>query len=89
MSPKSPTLARAGAVAVDLPAESATRTDLGMRMGSGEWVDLEPLPLTLEAVAGETVARLSGTPVAAMATARVMSAAQAFLELPERSRGGG
>lgn len=88
MSSKSPASARAD-TAVDLPAESATRTDLGMRMGSGEWVDLEPLPLTLEAVAGETVARLSGTPVAAMATARVMRAAQAFFELPERSRVGG
>lgn len=88
MSSKSPASARADAT-VDLPAESATRTDLGMRMGSGEWVDLEPLPLTLEAVAGETVARLSGTPVAAMATARVMRAAQAFFELPERSRVGG
>lgn len=89
MSSKPSAHARAGAVAVDPPAESATRTDLGLRMGSGEWVDLEPLPLTLEAVAGETVARLSGTPVAAMATARVMRAAQAFFELPERSRVGG
>lgn len=88
MSPRPSAQTRPG-TAVDMPVESATRTDLGMRMGSGEWVDLEPLALTLESFAGETVARLSGTPVAAMATARVMRAAQAFFELPERSRVGG
>ena len=58
---------------------------LGMRMADGSWVGLQPLPLQLEAVAGTTVARLSGTPVAEMATARVMRAAQAFFELPSRA----
>ncbi|MBW8850466.1 MAG: S8 family serine peptidase [Xanthomonadales bacterium] len=56
-----------------------------MRMADGSWVGLQPLPLQLEAVAGTTVARLSGTPVAEMATARVMRAAQAFFELPSRA----
>jgi len=58
---------------------------LGMRMADGSWVGLQPLPLQLEAVAGTTVARLAGTPVAEMATARVMRAAQAFFELPSRA----
>lgn len=58
---------------------------LGLRMADGSWVDLQPLPLSLEAIAGTTVARLSGTPVAEMATARVMRAAQAFFELPGKA----
>lgn len=69
-----------GSIAV----ETATRSDMGMRMSSGEWIQLDPLPLSLEAIAGETIARLSGTPTAAMATARVMRAAQTFFEVPRR-----
>lgn len=68
-----------GALAVPVPEK------LGLRMADGSWVDLQPLPLSLEAVAGATVARLSGTPVAEMATARVMRAAQAFFELPSKA----
>lgn len=68
-----------GALAVPVPEK------LGLRMADGSWVDLQPLPLSLEAVAGTTVARLSGTPVAEMATARVMRAAQAFFELPSKA----
>jgi Subtilase family len=64
--------------------ETAIRSDMGMRMSSGEWIQLDRLPLSLEAVAGETIARLSGTPTAAMATARVMRAAQTFFEVPSR-----
>jgi subtilisin family serine protease len=64
--------------------ETATRSDIGLRMANGEWIDLDRLPLSLEAVAGETIARLSGTPVAAMATGRVMRAAQTFFEVPSR-----
>ena len=75
-----PTAPVAGPVAV----ETATRSDVGLRMSSGEWVQLDPLPLSLEAVAGETIAQLSGTPTAAMATARVMRAAQTFFEVPRR-----
>lgn len=67
-----------------IAVETATRSDMGMRMSSGEWIQLDPLPLSLEAVAGETIARLSGTPTAAMATARVMRAAQTFFEVPRR-----
>ena len=67
-----------GALAVPVPEK------LGLRMADGSWVDLQPLPLSLEAVAGTTGARLSGTPVAEMATARVMRAAQAFFELPTK-----
>lgn len=65
--------------------ETAPRSDLGMRMADGAWVDLQALPLTLEAIDGTTVAQLSGTPTAAMATARVMRAAQAFFELPSHA----
>ena len=68
-----------GALAVPVPEK------LGLRMADGSWVGLQPLPLSLEAVAGTTVARLSGTPVAEMATARVMRAAQAFFELPSKA----
>ncbi len=64
--------------------ETATRSDVGMRMASGEWVELDRLPLSLEAVQGETIAHLSGTPTAAMATGRVMRAAQTFFEVPSR-----
>lgn len=64
--------------------ETATRSDVGIRMASGEWIDLDRLPLSLEAVEGETIARLSGTPAAAMATGRVMRAAQTFFEVPCR-----
>jgi subtilisin family serine protease len=67
-----------------LIVETATRSDVGMRMASGEWIELDRLPLSLEAVEGETVARLSGTAVAAMATGRVMRAAQTFFEVPSR-----
>jgi subtilisin family serine protease len=67
-----------------IAVETATRSDMGMRMSNGEWIQLDPLPLSLEAVAGETIARLSGTPTAAMATARVMRAAQTFFEVPRR-----
>ena len=67
-----------------IAVETATRSDMGMRMSSGEWIQLDPLPLSLEAIAGETIARLSGTPTAAMATARVMRAAQTFFEVPRR-----
>ena len=66
-------------------AETATRSDVGVRMANGEWIDLDPMPLTLEAVAGQTVARLSGSPGAAMVTGRVMRAAQAFFEVPSKS----
>ncbi len=65
-----------------LIVETATRSDIGIRMATGEWVDLTRLPLSLEALQGETVARLSGTPVAAMATGRIMRAAQTFFEVP-------
>jgi hypothetical protein len=64
--------------------ETATRSDVGLRMANGEWIDLDRLPLSLEAVDGETVAHLSGTAVAAMATGRVMRAAQTFFEVPSR-----
>lgn len=67
-----------------IAVETATRSDVGIRMASGEWIDLDRLPLSLEAVSGETVARLSGTAVAAMATGRVMRAAQTFFEVPSR-----
>lgn len=80
MHPFSSDPAAPGPIAV----ETATRSDMGMRMASGEWIDLDPLPLRLESIAGETIARLSGTPLAAMATGRVMRAAQAFFELPAR-----
>jgi len=66
-------------VAVPVPEK------LGLRMADGSWVGLQPLPLSLEAVAGTTVARLSGTPIAEMATARVMRAAQTFFELPSKA----
>jgi subtilisin family serine protease len=66
-------------------AEVATRSDVGLRMANGEWIDLDPMPLTLEAVSGQTIARLSGTPGAAMVTGRVMRAAQAFFEVPSKS----
>lgn len=69
----------------EIAVEVATRSDIGMRMASGEWIDLDPLPLSLEAIQGETVARLSGTPVAAMTTGRMMRAAQTFFEVPIRS----
>jgi subtilisin family serine protease len=62
--------------------ETATRSDVGLRMANGEWIELDRLPLSLEAVDGETIARLSGTAVAAMATGRVMRAAQTFFEVP-------
>ena len=64
--------------------ETAIRSDVGMRMASGEWIELDRLPLSFEAVDGETVARLSGTAVAAMVTGRVMRAAQTFFEVPSR-----
>lgn len=67
-----------------LIVETATRSDVGMRMASGEWIELDRLPLSLEAIGGETIARLSGTAVAAMATGRVMRAAQTFFEVPSR-----
>ena len=67
-----------------LIVETATRSDVGLRMANGEWIDLDRLPLSLEAVDGETVARLSGTAVAAMTTGRVMRAAQTFFEVPSR-----
>lgn len=66
-------------------AEVATRSDVGLRMANGEWIDLDPMPLTLEAVSGQTIARLSGSPGAAMVTSRVMRAAQAFFEVPSKS----
>lgn len=66
-------------------AEVAIRSDVGLRMANGEWIDLDPMPLTLEAVSGQTIARLSGTPGAAMVTGRVMRAAQAFFEVPSKS----
>ncbi len=66
-------------------AEVATRSDVGVRMANGEWIDLDPMPLTLEAVSGQTIARLSGSPGAAMVTGRVMRAAQAFFEVPSKS----
>ena len=66
-------------------AEVATRSDVGVRMANGEWIDLDPMPLTLEAVSGQTIARLSGAPDAAMVTGRVMRAAQAFFEVPSKS----
>ncbi len=69
-----------------ITVETATRSDIGMRMASGEWIELDRLPLSFEAVGGETIAHLSGTPLAAMATGRVMRAAQTFFEVP--SRGG-
>lgn len=78
VSPIAPPDAPIG-VAVPVPEK------LGLRMADGSWVGLQPLPLSLEAVAGTTVARLSGTPVAEMATARVMRAAQAFFELPSKA----
>lgn len=62
--------------------ETAIRSDIGLRMANGEWIELDRLPLSLEAVEGETIARLSGTPTAAMATGRVMRAAQTFFEVP-------
>lgn len=65
-----------------LIVETATRSDIGMRMATGEWVDLTRLPLSLEALQGETVARLSGNPAAAMVTGRIMRAAQTFFEVP-------
>lgn len=73
------------AVAAPATVEIAPLADLGMRMADGDWVGLESLPLTLEAIDGTTVAQLSGTPTAAMATARVMRAAQAFFELPSHA----
>ena len=73
------------AVAAPATVEIAALADLGMRMADGGWVGLESLPLTLEAIDGTTVAQLSGTPTAAMATARVMRAAQAFFELPSHA----
>ncbi len=78
VSPIAPPDAPVG-VAVPVPER------LGLHMADGSWVGLQPLPLSLEAVAGITVARLSGTPVAEMATARVMRAAQAFFELPSKA----
>lgn len=66
-------------------AEVATRSDVGVRMANGEWIDLDPMPLTLEAVSGQTIARLSGPPDATMVTGRVMRAAQAFFEVPSKS----
>jgi hypothetical protein len=67
-----------------LTVEAATRSDIGMRMASGEWIELDRLPLSFEAVGGETIAQLSGTPLAAMTTGRVMRAAQTFFEVPTR-----
>lgn len=69
----------------EIAVEVATRSDIGMRMASGEWVELDPMPLSLEAVQGETVARLSGSPFAAMTTGRMMRAAQTFFEVPVRA----
>ncbi len=64
--------------------EAAVRSDVGMRMATGEWIELDRLPLSLEAVEGETVARLSGTRSMGMAIGRVMRAAQTFFEVPSR-----
>jgi subtilisin family serine protease len=64
--------------------ETAVRSDVGMRMATGEWIELDRLQLSLEAVEGQTIARLSGTASAAMATGRVMRAAQTFFEVPSR-----
>ena len=68
------------------PVETATRSDLGVRMASGEWVDLEPLPLDFDPATGEPLARIAGAPVAASTATRVVRAAQTFFEIPARSR---
>ncbi len=65
--------------------EMPTRSELGLRMADGRWVELEPLSLSLETLQGDIVGRLSGTPVAEMTTGRVMRAAQAFFELPTKA----
>lgn len=65
--------------------ETAIRSDVGVRMANGDWIDLDPIPLTLEATAGRTFARMTGPPAAEMATGRVMRAAQAFFEVPGKS----
>ena len=73
--------AKARSNVVEMPA----RSDLGLRMADGRWVELEPLSLSLETLQGGIVGRLSGTPVAEMTTGRVMRAAQAFFELPTKA----
>jgi len=60
---------------------------IGYYTAAHDFVRLERLPFTLRELDGQPAGELSGRGFAAMATARVMRAAQSFFDLPTPSRG--